>query len=1246
MKPIQKPKTPMDFKDVYAREPMFQDEDADKNGRAESCIGLAFSGGGIRSATFNLGILQGMARRGLLKHVDYLSTVSGGGYIGAWYMAFLKRQAGSRPERAEVLLDPEGKRQAGEPQEHPSITWLRRFSNYLTPKTGLSGDTLTLAATYLRNLLLNLIVIVAFLCAVLLLPHLLARGMPAAHESDLLPLMAILPLLMAVASVAYLLTRIDPGADTRNQVCQAQTHPGERKDTPWWDRQVGVLALVVVPVLLSAYFMAVGVASPGYIAWAGSLAALVPFLETYLPAALVGSLCIALAYTLPWLLLGVVHLAKTGNLDAMPSLAKALSTLGASILAGVVFYGLAILASLAMPAANELATLGPPLVLLAYMLPVTLHIGLARRHFSEMQREWWARLGGWLLALALAWMLLCAIALFGPTALGWLNEWVAASGGLAWLGATLWGVLAGKSATSGKVDASGMREILLRLAPWVFLLGLLGLLSLGLQKTLETHPPQLRESAPREVPFRANFTLDLAEADGQRYTLSGQGTRQAEGKGLETWLALARASHEAVPTSSLWQAEIVLLVLFALFGIRIDINLFSFHNFYRNRLTRCYLGASRYCGTPTPWADCRDPDPFTGFDPRDDLAVSELGPRPYPLFNTALNLVGGEELAWQQRKAAAFCIAPGCSGYQFPKGMSDATNTLTYGPTDTFLSGEFVGGGGVRVGTAMAISGAAVNPNMGFHSSPAVSFLLTVFNVRLGRWVGNPDDYEAWCKTSPDFGVRYLFFELFGMTSARRTWFNLSDGGHFENLGLYELVRRRLPYIIASDAAEDADYHFDDLANAIRKIRADFGIDIDIDVSGLRPQQEGGRQRVHAAVGAIRYDRVDSRLRPGVLVYIRPGLTGNEPTDVQSYARRNPPFPFQSTTDQFFDEAQFESYRQLGLHIAKDVFEEAAERQSTTVGDFNREAFFTVLKEVWRGRLQVGEICTGTLHARLDDIFERLRTDPDLAFLSGEIFPEWPDLMGQPVMAAVLPPHERQRRSGFYLCREIAQLMECVYQNLDLENQYDHPDSRGWMNLFRHWSWSPMFRATYAITAATLSEPFQRFCKRRLDLGLGDMEVSLMGMDAVSLGQLNFVEQGLAEAIIPLEQRFVATENARLCRFEMVIRYPAMEPGATDVELLRFHFGFALLRGNRLVYFRIQDHLRRMGLARQAMCMLIEQMPDLDVDARRCAEPPAGVLVVEEEKKALMHLLKSVRTIRGNTATDNGKREGDVHGYA
>lgn len=1212
----------MDFKHAHAKELEYQRLNQDPNAPETPRVGLAFSGGGIRSATFNLGILQGMARRGLLKHVDYLSTVSGGGYIGAWYMAFLKRQAGNRPEQAEKMLDPECPCPQGQPAEHPAITWLRRFSNYLTPKTGLTGDSLTLVSTYLRNLLLNLIVIVTFLGALLLVPRALAWLVPSIWSMAWLPLFAVLPLLFAVLSVSLLLVSLNQSGP-----------PGV--DAPWWRHQGGILFLVVLPAMVAALLLALGLASPGYVPWATEasrhLTQFIPWLARLgMDDSLLVTQFIAMAtYLTPWLLVGATAALRQRHLHPVTAPVLTLSAMGASISAGLMFYGLAYLARSTPPTPFELVTFGPPLVMLAFMLPVALHIGLARRRFSDMQREWWARLGGWVMSLALAWLLLFSIALFGALALAWLNEWAAASGGLVWAAATVWGVLAGKG-SGGKEGSKGIQETLLRLVPWLFLLGLLGLLSLALQKGLESAEPTMNmETQPTAV--QAQFSLDLTEAGGQRYTLVGQGGHQAAGMGFTAWREAAAAAHGAVSPTAVWQAELVLLALFALFGLRLDINLFSFHNFYRNRLTRCYLGASHHCAPPVPAGTaCRQPEPFTGFDQEDDLAVSALGPRPYPLFNTALNLVGGEELAWQQRKAASFCITPRHSGYQFPPGMADSANPVTYGYTDTFLSGEFVGGGGVRVGTTMAISGAAVNPCMGFHSSPAVSFLLTLFNVRLGRWVANPNVASAWSKTSPSFGVRYLFFELFGMTSARRAWFNLSDGGHFENLGLYELVRRRLPYIIASDAAEDADYHFDDLANAIRKIRSDFGIDIDIDVAGLRPKEDGGRQRAHAAIGTIHYDRIDPSLRPGVLVYIRPGLTGNEPADVLSYARRHPPFPFQSTVDQFFDEAQFESYRQLGLHIAKGVFEEAVERHSTQVGSFNPEAFFTVLKEAWRGRLEVDSNVASAHHLRLDALFERLRTDTNLAFMSAEIFPEWPALMGKPAAAMELPAYEEQRRSGFYLCREIAQLMEQIYQDLDLEEQHDHPDSRGWMNLFRHWSWSPMFRATYAITAATLSERFQRFCRRRLDLGLGQLEISVIAADVPGMDSLNFVELDLANILMPAPGSAVVDGQHRLARFELVIRYPAPQQGADPVELLRFHFGFALLAGDALVYFRIQDHLRRMGLARRAMFGLWEQVPGLGLDAQAMESLPSELGVTPEERDALLRVFQSVSTIRGN----------------
>ena len=1199
----------MDFEQVYAEELARLRAERQTSARSEALIGLAFSGGGIRSATFNLGILQGMAQRGLLKHIDYLSTVSGGGYIGGWYMALLKRLANGSPELAEAMLNA----QTNPPpaSEARAVIWLRRFSNYLTPKTGLSGDTLSMVATYLRNLLLNLTVITAFLCSLLLLPQALAWGVPFFQYYGALPWLAIGPLLFAVSMLFPLLFHL-----------RGRLRVQER--TPWWQGQTGVLLLVVLPAMLGAFFLALVLESSGYAAWAASVSRqLLDRLPGLAGAGLDPSLLAmlfvsALVYLLPWLLGGIPFVVSRGLSEVKARAALALSALCASLLAGLLFYGLAELAQNTSPTPFEQAVFGLPLVMLACIAPVGLHIGVARRHFTEMQREWWSRLGGWLLALALAWLLVTAIALFGPTAISWLSDWIVASGGIAWLATTLWGIVAGKNADSGRPGQGGWRETLLRQVPWIFLVGLLCLLSLALQKTLTVAAPADAEAAQVQTPARwsGQIRLTVDGPQAQSYALSGLASGEPAASGGRDWRLEAAVAQGAVPARSVLRAELVLLAVFLLFGWRIDINLFSLHNFYRNRLTRAYLGASRQPARAQSGgaAARRRPDPFTGFDPDDDLAVSELNVRPYPLFNTALNLVGGDELAWQQRKAASFCISPAYCGYQFPAGLSAGPVVGAYGVTRDFLCGTFANGGGIRLGTAMAISGAAVNPNMGFHSSPAVSFLLTAFNVRLGRWVGNPANAKAWRKTSPEFGVRYLFFELFGLTSIRRAWFNLSDGGHFENLGIYELVRRRLPYIIAVDAAQDADYLFDDLANAIRKVRTDFCVDIEIDVAALRPRQNDGRQRAHVAIGQIRYDQLDPRLRPGVLVYIRPGLTGNEPTDIESYARQNPPFPYQSTGDQFFDEAQFESYRKLGAHIADSVLREANERQATAIGQFNPEAFFTVLREVWRGRLTIDSGLTTAHHERLDELYERLRTDAELAFLSGEFFPEWPALIGKAESELALPAGEAQRKSGFYLCREIAQLMERVYADLDLENQYDHPDCRGWMNLFRHWSWSPMFRATYSITAATLNERFQRFCARRLQLDLGAVDLVSSRISEAALAGLNFVERQLVRGELE-RTRQIDVAQLELVRFDLLIA----NPGRAETPLLRFHFGFALLAGPCLRGFRVQDHLRRMGLARRAMTALQATHPGIDLTAIAGAQA--------EDQTVLMHLAESVDAI-------------------
>jgi hypothetical protein len=216
----------------------------------------------------------------------------------------------------------------------------------------------------------------------------------------------------------------------------------------------------------------------------------------------------------------------------------------------------------------------------------------------------------------------------------------------------------------------------------------------------------------------------------------------------------------------------------------------------------------------------------------------------------------------------------------------------------------------------MGISGAAASPLSGYHTKPALAALMTVFNVRLGQWLGNPAHADAWRSASPLFGGRCLLRELTGSADANARFVYLSDGGHFENLGVYELVRRRSKLIVACDAGCDPDYAFDDLANLIRKCRIDLGTDIDICVEKLRPKDGFKHTACHFAVGVISYPGGGE----GVLLYIKASLTGEEPPDILNYAARHPAFPHDTTADQFFDEDQFETYRALGYHIGDALF--------------------------------------------------------------------------------------------------------------------------------------------------------------------------------------------------------------------------------------------------------------------------------------------------------------------------------------
>ncbi len=466
-----------------------------------------------------------------------------------------------------------------------------------------------------------------------------------------------------------------------------------------------------------------------------------------------------------------------------------------------------------------------------------------------------------------------------------------------------------------------------------------------------------------------------------------------------------------------------------------------------------------------------------------------------------------------------------------------------------------------------------------------------MFNVRLGWWLGNPRHETTWPRLGPTFGLLALLSELFGHTDETSRYVYLSDGGHFENLALYELIRRRCRFIVATDAGADPKLSFGDLGNVVRKCCTDFGIEIEIDTAQIHRDPATGKSLWHCAVGSIRYDRIDPGAAPGTLVYIKSSLTGDEPADAVSYATEHPEFPHQSTADQWFGESQFESYRKLGEHIALSVLRAATEDPGTA----DVERLFVDLREVWYPPA-TAEPGSFSRHAHaLSELLDQLRSQKDLGFLAAQLYPEWRELTGgtadRPPVQLWLPESYEELRSGFFFCTALIQLTETVYLDLHLESEHDHPDNRGWMNLFNHWTWSGMFRVTWAVTAGTYGARFQTFAEHRLGLGPGDLvaeEVPLAGAgsldDLASDPRVNFLEISLVRGLAEKSPGWLD----RLFILRLVVRDPT-SVGQGEGGELRFTFGIAAASGDALAFFRVQDHLRKMGLGREGLEVLIRK---------------------------------------------------------
>lgn len=829
---------------------------------------LAISGGGIRSATFNLGILQGLAEKKLLGKIDYLSTVSGGGYIGSWLAAWIKRDQSvmkvSNRLSPEKSPDPAG-------EELNPIKWLRMFSNYFAPNASImSVDSWTFAITWLRNTLLNQVIIFLSFLAVLFAGSLLYQLWAG---------LLIHPLRISAQDVAaWSALLILPGALLAGAGMYAYDRQTYREVNIRRKYSKIIAGCIIAIAISCSYFISAWLASQ-FITHGIFPKSVYGRIIIFMPAALVGFAGL--------MLVGIMgrYTACIQEFQRSRFAAFAILFLVTMIAAALGLVCLAVISSLLgkMPVTyigsvsidNKVLQFifGVPLTLEVLSLTVIVRMALLGKYFPDERREWWGRIGAYIHRTSFLWILVSAATLLGADLLDfafntWGNASIAATGGwVALVGSSVKAAFSAK--TSGKGDEKGaypaFLNILGKAGPYLFALGLLILLP-GL-----IHPL---------LNLEIGILMDL---------------------GIP------------VPGIEILHLAIIIICASAAYflAIQMGVNEFSMYNFYRNRLVRAYLGGTRRRTERRQTAN-----PFTGFDMLDDEMLYKLTNQhgyygPYPILNVALNASQGQGLDRHDRKAESFIFSPLYCGFDFSMAKSsyDKEKSYDYAYRQTK---EYAFKGGPTIGTAMTISGAAVNPNQGYHSSPATAFLLTIFNAQMGRWIGNPRK-GCWKDSNPTAGLGYIISNLVNKTSTRNKFVALSDGGHFDNMGLYELIRRKCPYIILCDAEQDGAFTCEGLANAIRRCRIDFGAEIKIDVSKITNRLDGRYSETHFALGEINY--VGENFT-GALLYIKSSIDGKEPVDVHEYALKNKTFPHQTTADQFFDEEQFESYRKLGLHIA------------------------------------------------------------------------------------------------------------------------------------------------------------------------------------------------------------------------------------------------------------------------------------------------------------------------------------------
>lgn len=382
----------------------------------------------------------------------------------------------------------------------------------------------------------------------------------------------------------------------------------------------------------------------------------------------------------------------------------------------------------------------------------------------------------------------------------------------------------------------------------------------------------------------------------------------------------------------LWPAAVLLVI--AWFG---DVNGWALHSLYAERLVDAF-GLERTASSEplTPATVPFTPPTYPSPASPDAVGPADVRIRPHPLllddaqpsdFPEVL-ICGTANLSEYgvtptDQKAAPFLFSANSIGGAATGAMDTAEYNAASAPGDS----------GVGLLDAVSISGAAVAPAMGKMTRAPLRFLLALANVRLGVWVPNPTRVQAGTSYGGLFrrpGLSYLVREMTGSSPGTSRFAYVSDGGHFDNLGLVELLSRRCDWIFTIDASGDAVTTFGTLGSALATAQAEHGITVDIDPAGDMAPTPDTPMLVRSPFsrGIIHYPEriatdgtVARPAKEGTLIVIKAGVPAHAPWDVASYHDRYPRFPTDPTTDQLYSAPRFDAYVSLGRFATRSAWE-------------------------------------------------------------------------------------------------------------------------------------------------------------------------------------------------------------------------------------------------------------------------------------------------------------------------------------